>query len=215
MRIDIIADLICPWCLVGKRRLERALRAHAGPVEIAWRPFLLNPDMPRPAMPREHFARLNHGPTRNAERGDANLVAIGKALGIDFAFDRIRRVPNTVDAHRLIRLAAAEGCAELVVGELFLAYFSRGRDIGEIGVLASIAADCGLASRAARNYLAGERDRAEVLAEARRARQIGVSAVPCFIFDGEYAVAGAQEPEIFLPLFELCAVGGGLAAAAD
>jgi predicted DsbA family dithiol-disulfide isomerase len=204
MRIDIVSDVICPWCFIGKRRLERAMAMRPElEVRRRWRPFQLNPDMPADGMPRERYLAAKFGAERNSARIYANVAAAGKGEGIDFAFDRIRRTPNTVRAHRLIRLAAEEGIEDSVVEALFGAYFLDGRDIGDVETLTEIAARCGLDEAATRTHLAGPAGASEVRAEDQRARRLGIDAVPCFIIDGGYAIAGAQAPEMFLPLFDV------------
>jgi predicted DsbA family dithiol-disulfide isomerase len=209
MRIDIVSDVVCPWCFVGKRRLEKALALRPEiAAEIVWRPFQLNPDMPVEGVERQAYLAAKFGGDAHAERIYANVTAAGASVDIDFAFDRIRRTPNTRDAHRLIRHAAAEGRADAMVEALFRAYFLDGRDIGEHGVLAEIAGAVGLDAAATRAFLESPAELDQVLAEERSARRIGVNAVPCFIFDRQYAVSGAQEPEFFLPVFDLVQNGG-------
>jgi predicted DsbA family dithiol-disulfide isomerase len=188
MRIDIVADFVCPWCFIGQRRLARAMAMRPRlSVARTWRPFQLNPDLPLEGLSRELYLHLKFGGLRSAERIHNALATAGAREGIDFAFDRIRRTPNTLNAHRLIRLAAASGRADAVAEALFQGYFSDGVDIGDVDALARVAAGAGLA-------------------EEHRARRIGIDAVPCFIIDGDYALAGAQDPEMFLPLFDLALV---------
>jgi predicted DsbA family dithiol-disulfide isomerase len=209
MRIDIISDVICPWCFIGKRRLERALTLRPEVTnEITWRPFQLNPDMPEEGMDRRAYLAAKFGGEAHADRLYTNVREAGATVDIPFAFDRIRRTPNTRDAHRLIRYAAAEGRADSMVEALFQAYFIDGRDIGSCGTLAEIAGEVGLDRRAVALWLDSPADRAEVLAEDRGARRIGINAVPCFIFERHYAVSGAQDPEFFLPVFDLVKNGG-------
>ncbi len=204
MRIDIVSDVVCPWCFIGKRRLEKALVLRPEiAVEIVWRPFQLNPDMPAEGVDRQAYLAAKFGGDAHAERIYANVAAAGASVDIDFAFDRIRRTPNTRDAHRLIRHAAAEGRADAMVEALFRAYFLDGRDIGEHAVLAEIAGAVGLDAAEAVAFLESPAELDHVLAEERGARRIGVNAVPCFIFERQYAVSGAQEPEFFLPVFDL------------
>jgi predicted DsbA family dithiol-disulfide isomerase len=214
MRIDIVSDVVCPWCFIGKRRLQKALalRPEIG-VEIVWRPFQLNPDMPAEGVDRQTFLAAKFGGDGQAERIHANLAAAGASVGIDFAFDRIRRTPNTRDAHRLVRYAAAEGRADALVEALFHAYFVEGRDIGEHQVLAEIAGEAGLDAAAAGAWLDSPAEIEQVLAEDRSARRLGINAVPCFIFERQYAVSGAQEPEFFLPVFDLVQNGAPLDSA--
>jgi predicted DsbA family dithiol-disulfide isomerase len=204
MHIDIVSDVICPWCFIGKRRLEKALALRpALAVEVTWRPFQLNPDMPPEGMERTAYIAAKFGGSNQADRIYANIAAAGTGVGIPFAFDRIRRTPNTRDAHRLIRWAAAQNRADAVVEGLFHAYFIDGRDIGDRASLAEIAGSAGLDAGDARCRLDGASDIEPVLAEDRGARRLGINAVPCFIFDRHYAVSGAQEPEFFLPIFDL------------
>jgi predicted DsbA family dithiol-disulfide isomerase len=207
MRIDIVADMTCPWCFIGKRRLERALamRPHLPPARV-WRPFQLNPELPPGGVPRDFYLQIKFGSGRSAARVQAALVAAGAREGIDFAFDRIRRTPNTLNAHRLIRQAAAAGCAEAVVEALFHGYFIDGIDIGDIDALADIAGAAGLDKAITRARLAGSAGTMTVIADESRARRSGIDAVPCFIVENDYALAGAQEAEAFLPLFDLAAV---------
>jgi predicted DsbA family dithiol-disulfide isomerase len=203
MHIDIVSDVICPWCFIGKRRLEKALSLRPDvTVDVTWRPFQLNPDMPPEGMERQAYIAAKFG-SGQADRIYANVAAVGASIGIPFAFDRIRRTPNTRDAHRLIRWAAAQTRADAVVEGLFRAYFIEGRDIGDRATLAEAASAAGLAAIEARRWLDGAADIEPVFAEDRGARRLGINAVPCFIFDRHYAVSGAQEPEFFLPIFDL------------
>jgi predicted DsbA family dithiol-disulfide isomerase len=204
MHIDIVSDVICPWCFIGKRRLERALTAHGdADVSRSWRAFQLNPEMPRGGMPREAYLAAKFGSNANAGRLYGTIAETGAAEGIDFAFERIRRTPSTLQAHRLIRYAARNGGAGPLVEALFLAYFTAGRDVGDRDTLADIAAGAGLDREAAAQYLESGAGEQEVVAEDRAARRLGINAVPCFIVDGGYALSGAQEPEFFFPLFDL------------
>jgi predicted DsbA family dithiol-disulfide isomerase len=200
MRIDIISDVVCPWCFIGKRRLERALETWQGPVELAWRPFRLNPDLPPEGMDRQAYLKAKFGAASG--RRFQQLEELGRAEGIAFAFDTIARAPNTLNAHRLIRHALAHGAQDPVVEALFHAYFIGGRDVGDIETLARIAADAGWDAAHAREYLASDADRDAVLEEEAAARGMGVNGVPCFIIDGKYALSGAQPPETFHQVFE-------------
>jgi len=204
MRIDIVSDVVCPWCFIGKRRLERALETRPEIVpEIVWRPFQLNPDMPAEGMARADYIAAKFGDNGHSRRIHQTIAEAGASVGIDFAFERIRRSPNTRNAHRLIRFAAKQGRADRLVEELFRGYFIAGLDIGDLATLAGIAAAAGLDREEAAAFLAGKSERDEVIAEDRNARRLGINAVPCFIFAGQYAVSGAQEPEFFLPVFDL------------
>jgi predicted DsbA family dithiol-disulfide isomerase len=204
MQVDVICDLVCPWCYIGKRRLEKALASRpALEIEISWRPFQLNPDMPTDGMAREAYLAAKFGGAGHAHRIYQAVAEAGASVAIPFAFDRIRRTPSTRDAHRLIRLAAREGRADALVEALFRAYFVEGRDLGERGTLADIAAEAGLERSAARVFLESTAGLDLVLAEDRGARRLGINAVPCYIFERQYAISGAQEPEFFFPVFDL------------
>jgi predicted DsbA family dithiol-disulfide isomerase len=209
MHIDIVCDVVCPWCYIGKRRLERALSLRPDVAATrSWHPFQLNPDMPEDGIPRELYLAAKFGSPRNAEPVHAALAAAGRTEGIAFAFGRIGRAPNTLRAHRLIRRAAAVGRGDDMAEALFRAYFVEGLDIGDLDALAFIAGRTGLDPADTGAYLGGEADAEEVLAEDRRARRLGIHAVPCFVIDRGYAVSGAQEPEMFLPLFDIAAGAG-------
>jgi predicted DsbA family dithiol-disulfide isomerase len=214
MHIDIVADIACPWCFLGKRRLERALALRPDIVATrSWRAFQLNPDMPAEGIPRDFYLAAKFGSPRQAMRSYAAIAAAGRGEGIEFAFERIGRTPNTLRAHRLIRLAANEGFGDEIVEALFRAYFIDGLDIGDIETLATIAARAGLDRDGTRVYLAGDAGTDEVRAEESRARRLGIHAVPCFVLERGYAIAGAQEPEMFLPLFDIAAGIGNPTAA--
>jgi predicted DsbA family dithiol-disulfide isomerase len=206
MRIDIFSDVICPWCFIGKRRLERALALRPDlAATLSWRAFELNPDLPNDGIPRELYLTAKFGSYHAADRLYAAVSDAGRSDGIEFAFERIRRTPNTLRAHRLIHLAGEKGCAERVVETLFRAYFLEGQDIGHIEILAELAAHAGLDEAETRQYLAGDAGTTEVRAEEYRARRLGIHAVPYFVLERGYAISGAQEPEIFLPMFDIAA----------
>lgn len=202
MRIDIISDTICPWCFIGKRRLERALalRPDLEP-EIAWHPFQLNPDMPPEGLDRDLYLSLKFGGAARAADLYRLVGEAGAAEEIDFNFAAIKRTPNTLASHRLVHFAGRQGVQDAVVENLFQAYFLDGRDIGRMRVLVEIAAESELEAGAVRRYLDSDQDLHLVRAEDVRARQIGVTGVPCFIVDGRYAISGAQEPRVFLQVF--------------
>ncbi len=204
MRIDVVSDVICPWCYIGKRRLASALNQRPEvEADILWHPFQLNPDMPPEGMARERYIAAKFGGGQHAGRIYQNVTDVGAAVGIPFHFERIQVTPNTRDAHRLIRRASEAGGADAVVEALFNAYFIEGRNIGEHETLTEIAGEAGLDGEATARFLASREGAEEVLAEDMSARRIGINAVPCFIFDRKYVVSGAQEPEFFFPLFDL------------
>ncbi len=219
MEIDIFSDTICPWCFIGKRRLERALAERPQPkLTLHWRAFQLNPDMPEGGMDRQRYLELKFGGTVNAKAVYDQVRAAGETEGIDFAFDAMRRTPNTIASHRLIRYArlgdasagAAEGARaagaghqDAVVQALFDAYFLRGEDIGDLDVLTAAAATGGLDAAAARAFLETDAETRNVRDEDQGARQAGISGVPCFIFNRQHALAGAHPPEVLHQLFDL------------
>jgi predicted DsbA family dithiol-disulfide isomerase len=206
MHIDILADVICPWCFIGKRRLERALALRPDlSATVSWRAFQLNPDLPIEGIPREIYLSAKFGSATKAERLYAAITAAGRAEGIEFAFERIRHTPNTLRAHRLIRLAGDKGCAEPVVEALFQAYFIEGLDIGLTETLGELAGRAGLGRAETLEYLRGDAGTAEVRADQHRARRLGIHAVPYFVLARDYAISGAQEPEMFLPIFDIAA----------
>ncbi|MCH9013208.1 MAG: DsbA family oxidoreductase, partial [Proteobacteria bacterium] len=209
MDIDIFSDTICPWCFIGKRRLERALAERPQPdLTIHWRAFQLNPDMPAGGMDRSQYLELKFGGASNADAIYDQVRAAGETEGIDFAFERMKRTPNTIDSHRLIRHAAnaahqGQGRQDAVVQALFDAYFLRAEDIGDPEVLAAAAAEAGLDADETRAFLASDAEAEAVRAEDKSARQAGISGVPCFIFNGQHALAGAHAPEVLFQLFDL------------
>lgn len=204
MRIDIFSDVICPWCFIGKKRLEKALTLRPlQDLQIHWRAFQLNPGMPEEGMDRQAYLAAKFGGPESAQRIYDTVGAAGRRSGVDFAFDKITRTPNTVAAHRLVRLAERFGRQDAMVDSLFQAYFLQGRNLSDKDGLVDIAADAGLDQAAARAFLDGDEETEAVLAEDAYARKLGIGGVPCFIVDGRYALSGAQEPEAFLPVFDL------------
>ncbi len=202
IKIDIVSDVICPWCFIGKRRLERALAAELpGAVEVGWRPFQLNPDMPPEGMSRKDYLRAKFGDSDGGDRYK-HVIAAGLEEGIPFAFDRMQRTPNTVRAHRLIRLAERAGMQDAVVEALFVAYFAKALDVGDADVLAEVAASCGLDAGAVRAYLLSDEDNELIREEDAFARKIGIHGVPCFVVDRKYMISGAQPPETFAEVFQ-------------
>jgi len=203
MIIDIVSDAICPWCYIGKRRLERALAmAPQSVLQVGWRPFQLNPDMPVEGMDRQEYLRRKFGDRVGGNMYEAVKEA-GREEGIPFAFELIRRTPNTLLAHRLIAFARRENRQDEAVEALFRGYFTAGADIGRIDTLAELVEPVGLDPGRVRAYLESDEDLASIKAEDQFARQIGIQGVPCFIIDRKYALSGAQPPEAFLEVFEL------------
>jgi len=202
MRLDIFSDTICPWCFVGKRRLARALAARPQPkLSIHWRAFQLNPGMPADGMDRARYIETKFGSSERAKRIYEAVTAVGANEGIDFNFDAIRRTPNTLASHRILRRAARFGLQDQLLDALFAAYFITGHDIGDHRVLAEIGHSVGFPDP--EGFLAGADGTLEAKAEDGLARRQGINGVPCFIFNGRFQLSGAQEPESFFQLFDL------------
>src|SRR5258706_7860133 len=189
--IEIASDVVCPWCYIGKRRLEKALQSLDGEVEarIEWLPFQLNPDMPAGGLARAEYRRAKFGSVEKARALDARVAQEGAGEGIEFAFDRMQRTPNTVAAHQLIDLAQKQGKGGPVVDALFRAYFEEAQDIGEAAALKAIADGAGVTG------WPGEKDKGTVAEKEDRVRDLGISGVPTFIFNKESGLFGAYPPE--------------------
>lgn len=197
-RLEIISDPVCPWCYLGVANLMRALAARdAHPFALSWRPYQLNPEIPPEGMDRARYLAAKFPDPAQVEAMHARVAAMGAEAGITFRFERIARSPNTLDAHRLIRWAGAEGVQTRVATALFRRYFEDGEDISAPPVLVAAAAEAGMDAAVVTRLLAGEADRADVAAEAEAARAMGVTGVPTFLIGGRYAVAGAQPVEVW------------------
>jgi predicted DsbA family dithiol-disulfide isomerase len=193
--VDVISDVVCPWCYLGKRRLERAIKLLPElEFSVRWHPFQLDPTIPPGGIERRDYLTRKFGSLDAIAATHANLTALGEREGIVFRFDAITRAPNTVDAHRLIRWAGVAGLTEVTVERVFRAYFADGIDVGDRSVLTRLAADLGMPGDIG-TRLASEEDESEVAAEIEEAYRMGVSGVPCFIIDRRYAVVGAHPPE--------------------
>ena len=205
MKVEIWSDVVCPWCYIGKRRLERALATlresePALDVTLRWHPFQLNPDLPRAGIDRRSYLDAKFGgPSRAAQIYERAREA-GRESGLALAFDRIERQPNTLDAHRLIAWAQRENPARAddLVERLFHAYFVDGAFVGDADTLATLAADAGYDREGAAALLASDALRDDVAAADERARSLGIQGVPFFVFDGRVALSGAHEPATLL-----------------
>lgn len=203
MQIDIVSDTICPWCFIGKRRLAKALASRPDvKAEVLWRPFRLDPSVPREGVDRRAYLQAKFGDNPNRAAMSEALRSEGAGEGLDFAFDKIARTPNTLDSHRLIRWAAGAGVQDNVVERLFEAYFFDGRDIGDAAVLTEVAEAAGMNGALVANLLSGDADLEPVEREAGMASQMGISGVPTFIFDGKFMISGAREPEILARIID-------------
>jgi predicted DsbA family dithiol-disulfide isomerase len=196
LTIDVVSDVVCPWCYVGEKRLEAALAEEPQPVTLRWRPYQLDPTIPAGGLDRAEYMERKFGKSGRLQSVHDNLTRLGAELGIPFAFDRIKRSPNTLDAHRLIRWASSAGMQGAIVDRLFKAYFVEGRDIGDRGVLVEIAGEFGLDAKLVEKLLKDGADADLVRQEIEQAQGMGVSGVPFFIFGGRLGVPGAQEPSV-------------------
>lgn len=196
LTVDVYSDTVCPWCWLGKRRFEAALRSRPDlRVEVRWRPFELNPDLPPGGADRREYLLQKFGDPDRFKGAQRQLVELGRALGIEYRFDAISRMPNTRGGHVLAALAG-DRQAE-VVERLFAAYFNEGRDVGDPAVLEAIAVEAGLDAAAVRPALAAPERREAVEREERQGHALGVQGVPFFVFAGKWAVSGAQETDAF------------------
>jgi predicted DsbA family dithiol-disulfide isomerase len=197
-RLDIISDPICPWCYIGAANLTRALESlRAQPFDIHWRPFQLNPDMPPEGVERQAYLDAKFGGPDRAREIYARIEAAAAEAGLDLHFDLIRRTPNTLDAHRLIRWAGAEGVQTPLVGQLFRRYFRDGQEISNPDVLAAAATAAGMDEPLVRRLLASDADVEDVRVEDAAFREMGVTGVPTFILGNRYVITGAQPPEVW------------------
>jgi predicted DsbA family dithiol-disulfide isomerase len=196
LTIDIVSDVVCPWCYVGEKRLEAALADEAGPVAVRWRPYQLDPTIPEAGLDRAEYMAKKFGNSGRLQSVHDNLTRLGAELGLPFAFDKIKRSPNTLDAHRLIRWAATAGVQAEVVDRLFKAFFVEGRDVGDRKVLVELSGECGLDAGQVEKALAEGADADLVREEIEEAQTMGVSGVPFFIFGGRVGVPGAAEPSV-------------------
>jgi predicted DsbA family dithiol-disulfide isomerase len=207
VRIDVVSDVVCPWCFIGKRRLEKALTlAPEVPVEVHWHPYFLNDWIPREGMAREDYLTTKFGsPDRYV--GIAKRVAAAAAdEGLVYDSSKMKRQPNTLDCHRLIRWADAHGLAPAMKQKLMDLYFTEGADLTDRETLVAAAAAVGLDAETVRADLSGDKDVEEVGREALSAKEAGIEGVPCFIFGGKFAVSGAQAPEYLAQMIERTAI---------
>ncbi len=200
LTIDVISDVICPWCFIGKRRLEKALGGR--PATVRWHPFQLNPDMAREGVERRSYRIKKFGSWERSQELDAQVAAAGQGEGLAFNFDCQARTPNTLDTHRVIWFAGERDVQDAVVEALFQAYFTDGRDLSKRATLAEVAAGSGLDRAEVEEMLAGDKGLDVVLAGEEQGRRLGVSGVPFFVLNGKVALSGAQPPEMFLQAFE-------------
>jgi len=195
LAVDVLSDVICPWCFIGKRRLEKAVAAFDGPAKVRWLPFQPNPAMPKERISRREYRTKKFGSWERSQELDARVVAVGQSEGIHFAFDRIGRTPNTLDAHRLIGLAERQGVQGAVVEALFRAYFTEGRDIGTLQALLDVVAEAGLDRHGAESVLNSDDGLDAIKESDALARQFRVDGVPFFVVNGTLTLSGARQPD--------------------
>ena len=202
IRLDIFSDPVCPWCYIGKANLDRALEAHADhPFRIEWHPFQLNPDMPAEGVDKHDYLAAKFGEDRLVQM-HLRLKEASRAAGAEIDPDTPRRIPNTLNAHRLIHWAGLEGRQTAVVSAIMRAYWREGRDIGNAAVLADVAAAAGMDRAVTARLLASDADADDIRARDSDARAKGISAVPTFLIAQQYVVSGAQPPEVWARVIE-------------
>lgn len=210
MQIDIVSDVVCPWCYIGKRNLEKALTLYSTPAPgaaqgsdkpapvVKWHPFQLNPQLPAEGIPRDEYTSSKFGGPERAKEIYARVASAGLAAGIDFRFDTISRQPNTISAHQLVSLAERFNTQDGVVESLFNGYFLEGRDLTDQETLVELAERGGLPREDGERCLAQDQLRNEIEQQDQHARGLGVEGVPFFIFNQKLAVSGAQPPEVLV-----------------
>jgi predicted DsbA family dithiol-disulfide isomerase len=196
LQIDVVSDVVCPWCYIGKRRIENALAlAPEVPVAINWRPFFLNPWVPREGISRDEYLTTKFGSPEAYKNIAGRVVAAAGEEGLSYRPDLVKRQPNTIDCHRLIHWADAIGKSAEMKQRLMELYFRDGGDLADVDVLVQAAADCGLDPDGVRRRLATDEDEGLISAQAKDASDKGISGVPTFVFAQKYAVSGAQPAE--------------------
>ena len=205
LTIDVVSDVVCPWCFIGKRHLDRALALWREEqpecqVTVHWRPYFLNPDTPEAGEPYRPFLEKKFGGPKKLEELWQRVSEAGRTAGIEFAFEKIELRANTLAAHRLIHHAQSVGAGDTakLIEALFAAQFLEGRHVGDRAVLADVAAACGMDRAAVLRYLESDEDADAVRGGAIEAQRLGVSGVPFFIFNNRLAASGAQPPEALL-----------------
>ena len=200
LTIEIYSDVVCPWCYIGKRRLECALDQLNGATQarITWRPYQLNPTMPKDGMDRTTYLAAKFGSLDAFRQMEEHVLAAGAAERIPFTFEKVARTPNTFLAHRLMWHAEQQGCQDAVVESLFRGYFTEGADIGSVPVLGQLAGRAGLDAAVVESFLQREEGATEVKAEEAAGHRLGIRGVPHFVINGSISISGAQPPDIFV-----------------
>jgi predicted DsbA family dithiol-disulfide isomerase len=201
--IDVVSDVVCPWCFIGKRRLEKAIALRPDiAVEVRFRPYFLNDWVPREGISRTEYLTTKFGSVERYNTNAQRIVAVAASEGLTYAPDKIKRQPNTLDCHRLILWAEPTGNGARMKQRLMDLYFTEGGDLTDREVLVKAAVDCGLDGERIRDLLATDTDLDTVTQAATSAKESGIDGVPCFIFGGMFAVSGAQSPEYLVSAME-------------
>ena len=199
LTIDVVSDVVCPWCYLGKRRLTQALQeAESGPIAVRWRPYQLDPNIPAEGLDRRAYMKAKFGDESRLAAAHDRLNALGAEVGIAYNFAAISRAPNTLDAHRLIRWAATPDLQDAVVERLFHLYFEEGRDIGDRALLVEVAGETGMDGDIVAKLLADGHDIEAVRGDIAQAQSVGVTGVPFFIFASRFGVSGAQDAAVLV-----------------
>jgi predicted DsbA family dithiol-disulfide isomerase len=208
LQVDVIADLICPWCYLGKRRLDSALASVHGPSVVTWFPFQLNPGMPSEGMPFDDYLATKFGDPETVRPGLDYLTEAGRAEGIEFNFDKMKRVPRTLDAHQIMSLADGASADTSQLAEKILgAFFEEGLDIADREVLTALGTECGLSASDISRTLDEDRTRQKVISMESQVRKGGVTGVPDFLVNRRLLIMGAQKSEILLDVFDRAMFG--------
>jgi predicted DsbA family dithiol-disulfide isomerase len=216
LTIDMISDVVCPWCYIGKRFLEQAIALKPDiPVEVRFRPYFLNPWVPREGISREEYLITKFGSVERYNANNSRVVEAAAAAGLSYNRDRIKRQPNTLDCHRLILWAGLAGQAAAMKQRLMEIYFSEGGDLTQMETLVKAAADCGLDADHVRARLASDQDVDEIEREAQSAKEAGIEGVPCFVIGGMIALSGAQPPDYLAAAIERAAAEQARRVAAE
>ena len=202
MQLDVVSDTVCPWCYIGKKRLDQALVMHGGDgITLAWRPFQLDASIPEGGVDRKAYMEKKFGAERARTVGNT-IRELGEAAGITFRFEKIERSPNTLNSHRLVRWAGTAGCQNEMVDILFRRYFEDGEDVGSHDVLLDAANEAGMDVDIVRDLLSKDADKELIRKEDALARQMGIQGVPSFVINSQWVLVGAQEPETLVRMFD-------------
>ena len=202
MQLDVVSDTVCPWCYIGKKRLDQALVMHGGDgITLAWRPFQLDASIPEGGVDRKAYMEKKFGAERARTVGNT-IRELGEAAGITFRFEKIERSPNTLNSHRLVRWAGTAGCQNEMVDILFRRYFEDGEDVGSHDVLLDAANEAGMDVDIVRDLLSKDADKELIRKEDALARQMGIQGVPSFVINSQWVMVGAQEPETLVRMFD-------------